>query len=400
MSLQVTETRHRPLRFEIETESRHRIDVIDTDGIALYRSFWSELPRVHQVDIEPATHTEFTWSVRPLVRIATADPSHHYHRSLYDPIAADVVETSFGGHLVHRLEAARAAARARRCRAPALARMVLDTPEEADTFIDLLEETGTTLVWTQHNLRPHREVERAEELYQRFASAARVVIHHSQWGRDAVLARYRFRADAKHVVLPHGHFGSLIDITAAARDAAEQALGLEPCAIAHRHRRCPPPGEADRARSWRRSRPPIGPTCSCSYSRWTTKRCRTIPASRPGPMTSSARDEYNRRLAAVDVIALPFDPKGEMLTTGVVGDVVGLGLPAIVSSWPYLTESLGAAGLVYDDYEHLVRLLDSLTEDDLAPARRASRALQDELAWDHIAVQFLDAVIDTGAIKS
>jgi hypothetical protein len=89
-----------------------------------------------------------------------------------------------------------------------------------------------------------------------------------------------------------------------------------------------------------------------------------------------------------------------MLTTGVVGDVVGLGLPAIISSWPYLTESLGAAGLVYDDYEHLVRLLDSLTEDDLAPARRASRALQDELAWDHIAVQFLAAVIDAGAIKS
>ena len=59
---------------------------------------------------------------------------------------------------------------------------------------------------------------------------------------------------------------------------------------------------------------------------------------------------------------LPFDPKGEMLTTGVVGDVVGLGLPAIVSSWPYLTESLGAAGLVYDDYDHLV-----------APARLADR---------------------------
>jgi hypothetical protein len=202
VSLQVTETRHRPLRFEVETESRHRIDVIDTDGIALYRSFWSELPRVHQVDVEPATHTEFTWSVRPLVRIATADPSHHYHRSLYDPIAADVVETSFGGHLVHRLEAARA----RLATVDAVhlhwPEWFLDTPEEADTFIDLLEETGTTLVWTQHNLRPHREVERAEELYQRFASAARVVIHHSQWGRDAVLARYRFRADAKHVVLP------------------------------------------------------------------------------------------------------------------------------------------------------------------------------------------------------
>ena len=136
ISLQVTETRHRPLRFDVETDSRHRIDVIDTDGIALYRSFWSELPRVHQVDVEPASHTEFTWSVRPLVRIATADPSHHYHRSLYDPIAADVVETSFGGHLVHRLEAARA----RLATVDAVhlhwPEWFLDTPEEADTFIE------------------------------------------------------------------------------------------------------------------------------------------------------------------------------------------------------------------------------------------------------------------------
>ena len=71
-----------------------------------------------------------------------------------------------------------------------------------------------------------------------------------------------------------------------------------------------------------------------------------------------------------------------------------------MSSWPYLTETLGAAGLVYDDHDDLVRLLESLTENDLAPARMASRALQDELAWDHIATQFLAAVIDAGAIKS
>ena len=218
--------------------------MIDTDGIALYRSFWSELPRVHQVDVEPGTHTEFTWSVRPLVRIATADPSHHYHRSLYDPISADVVETSFGGHLVHRLEAARARLATIDAVHLHWPEWFLDTPEEADTFISLLQETGTTLVWTQHNLRPHREVERAEELYQRFASAAQVVIHHSQWGRDAVLERYRFRADAKHVVLPHGHFGSLIDTTGGTRRGRARVRARAEC-VAHRHRRCTPPGEAD-----------------------------------------------------------------------------------------------------------------------------------------------------------
>ena len=263
----------------------------------------------------------------------------------------------------------------------------------------LLEETGTTLVWTQHNLRPHREVERAEELYQRFASAAQVVIHHSEWGRDAVLTRYRFRADAKHVVLPHGHFGSLLDTTAAARDAAETALGLEPCAL-----RIGIVGAPRREKQTGAFMEAFAATnrddVQLLVLSLDDEEVPDDPRITARPYDFVARDEYNRRLAAIDVIALPFDPKGEMLTTGVVGDVVGLGLPAIVSSWPYLTESLGAAGLVYEDQDHLVQLLDSLTETDLAPARAASRALQDELAWDHIATQFLAAVIDAGAIKS
>ena len=191
------------------------------------------------------THTEFTWSVRPLVRIATADPSHHYHRSLYDPIAADVVETSFGGHLVHRLEAARARLATwmpSTCTGPNGSSTRRRKPTRSSS---LLEETGTTLVWTQHNLRPHREVERAEELYQRFASAAQVVIHHSQWGRDAVLERYRFRADAKHVVLPHGHFGSLDRHHRGGTRRRRARVGPRAVRLAHRHRRCTPPGEAD-----------------------------------------------------------------------------------------------------------------------------------------------------------
>jgi hypothetical protein len=88
-----------------------------------------------------------------------------------------------------------------------------------------------------------------------------------------------------------------------------------------------------------------------------------------------------------------------MLTTGVVGDVVGRGLPAIVSAWPYLTETLGEAGLAYDSPEHLAELLQTLTPDRLASAARASRGLQTDLAWPEIAHQLFDALIDAGAIK-
>lgn len=58
------------------------------------------------------------------------------------------------------------------------------------------------------------------------------------------------------------------------------------------------------------------------------------------PHERAGSDEYNRRLAMVDVVLMPFDD-GEMLTTGAVGDAVGLGPPSLVSGWPYLAEILG-----------------------------------------------------------
>jgi hypothetical protein len=112
------------------------------------------------------------------------------------------------------------------------------------------------------------------------------------------------------------------------------------------------------------------------------------------------RSTYNRRLAAADVIALPFAPDGEMLTTGVVADVVGLGLPAIASNWTYLTESLGAAALLYRSDRELTELLESLSEGSLDPARVASRALQEALSWDRIADAFFEVLVDAGAFKA
>ncbi len=398
VSLQVTETRDRPLRFDVESEADHRVDIIDTDGVALYRSFWAELPRVHQVDLVPSSRVEFTWSVRPLLRVATADPSHHYHRSLYDALASDVVETTFGAHLIHRPDA-----RARLAAVDAFhlhwPEWFVDTPEQADQFIELLDGTSTTLVWTQHNLRPHREVDRADELYQRFASAARVVVHHSEWGRRVVLDRYRFRDDAVHLVLPHGHFGSLIDSTVGARQRAEAELGLEHCALRVGIVGAPRREKQTAAfmEAFARTKRDDVQLLVLSLDR---EEVPDDPRISARPYEFVSRDVYNRRLEAIDVLALPFDPGGEMLTTGLVADVVGAGVPAIVSTWPYLTESLGAAGLVYEDQDHLVQLLETLDDEQLGPARRASRALRSELDWHHIAARFLAAVIDAGALET
>jgi hypothetical protein len=48
----------------------------------------------------------------------------------------------------------------------------------------------------------------------------------------------------------------------------------------------------------------------------------------------------------------------------------------------------------------LIALIQSLGEAQLGPARRASRALQTDLDWGHIARRFLAAVVDSGAIKT
>jgi len=93
-------------------------------------------------------------------------------------------------------------------------------------------------------------------------------------------------------------------------------------------------------------------------------------------------DLYARRLASCDLIALPFDPEGEMLATGVASDVVGLGLAALVSDWAYLTELLGAAGIACGHTPASVAAaLDALTDAQVEAARAASRDLQPEQSW-------------------
>jgi hypothetical protein len=94
------------------------------------------------------------------------------------------------------------------------------------------------------------------------------------------------------------------------------------------------------------------------------------------------RAVYATRLAACDALALVFDEHGEMLTTGAAADAMGLGLPVLRSSWGYLAEHLGSAGLpVGQTAASIAAALDALTDADLDRARAAASIRRDQLDW-------------------
>jgi glycosyltransferase involved in cell wall biosynthesis len=123
------------------------------------------------------------------------------------------------------------------------------------------------------------------------------------------------------------------------------------------------------------------------------------PRIRAFPHRVVPREEYNRRMSAIDVLVLPFDD-GEMLATGTVGDAVGFGLPAVVSSWPFLSEFLGAAGIVYgSSVADLASCIDALSAEQLATAGEAARGLRDRYDRGRIAELHLSVLEEVGTAK-
>ena len=98
------------------------------------------------------------------------------------------------------------------------------------------------------------------------------------------------------------------------------------------------------------------------------------------------RASYERRLHAFDALVMPFDPEGEMLATGTVGDAIAAGLPTLASSWPYLAEALGDAAITYGRTEDdLLGCLESLDAADLALAAGEAWARRGPFSWATVA---------------
>ena len=382
MAFQLAECRDRPLR--VSFRGAGTATAVDVDGLKEYRSFWSELPRVHQLDLPCAPKVSFGWSVAPKIRLLTTGLTHHYHRAVYDPLAADVVERQVSvGRLLGDATYLRS-----------WDAFHLHWPEwflgpdlaRHRAAIDALRTSGVRIVWTQHNLVPHDKDPRQGPIYEAWAAAADGVIHHSEYGMRRVRDRYAFRESAVHRVIPHVHFGHLSGDAAPDGDGVLR-LGMVGAPRAEKDVQ----SVLDAFRRVRRS--------DVELHVWCLGPDDVVPDDpriTAVPYEMVDRALYDERLRSLDALVLPF-AEADMITTGTVGDVVGAGVPALVSDWGYLSEALGDAGIPYGG--DLTAAIEALDRPALGRAAAAARALRTSYAPERVARQHLDLLEAVGTTR-
>lgn len=360
---------------------------IEVAGLSEWRSSWSEIERIHQLDLVPDTHLSYTARVTPLMRVGSTAFGHHYHDALYPhmtkrvvgrraPIGWDAVDDpAFRSLDVLHLHWPEWVAFDR-----------LDAHQKA---IARLADADIPVVWTAHNLTPHeKRPDVYDPIYSAWAASVGAVIHHSAWGEARIRERYRFGDHCQHAVIPHGHFGTTWTKAGLPdRAEAEQRLNLKPAKLRI--------GIVGAPRTEKLTQAVLDGVAACERDDlelvcWSLKGDEIVPDDRRIAEAERYRSVdpgvYATRLAACDVLALVFDEDGDMLTTGAAGDAIGLGLPTLRSDWGYLTEHLGDAGIaVGQTAESIAAALDALTDTDLDAARTAALSRRDDLEWSALA---------------
>ncbi len=317
------------------------VSAIDVSGVAEWQTSWSAIGRVHQFDLDPATDLEYSVRVTPKLRVGSTAYGHHYDRSLYGPMADRVfarpspVGWSADGSValddidvfhLHWPEW-----------------LAFDDLVAHERIADALDDVRVPLVWTAHNLTPHsKQPELFDPVYAFWARRATIVIHHSEWGRTRMCAQYDFATHVRHVVIPHGHFGELWRSHLVDRATAERSLGFDPCAL--RIGIVGAPRVEKRVREFVEGFLAAGRD-DLQLAVWSLAPGEQLPDDPRIVAAETYRGvdaaTYARRLSACDLLALPFDPDGEMLATGTAADAIGLSIPVLASDWGFLVEYLG-----------------------------------------------------------
>ena len=405
LAVMVPETAGQPLLVTAEGDGVERVTTVDVDGLAEWRSVTGELRAVHQVELRPAPRLRFTWTVTPRLRVVSTADHHWYHASLFGPLGERVDVRPLPYHLLdrpERLAAALADADVLHLHWPEW--VTGPSARRSARVADAVRGAGVPVVWTQHNLAPHTAPDDTE-LYRPWAALAEGVIHHSAWGRDAITARYDYRPDAVHAVIPHGHWGDLMAeaadgrgraVRATDRAAAEAELGVAPCHLRIGVVGAPRPGKdtqlvLDGFAACHRRDMQLLVLCHDGERVPDDDRITALPYE------EVPRRTYDRRLAAIDVLAMPLEG-GSYLTSGQVADAVGAGIPALVSPWPYLREALGDGGIAYGrTAADLAATLDALDDGAVARAREAVIARRPDLDWARLAEATWDVLDEVAA---
>jgi len=270
----------------------------------------------------------------------------------------------------------------------------LDPATYQSRYLAFIEQVGRSrvrVVWTVHNRRPHRgDPAWGTRLYQAWARVASAVIHQSRWGQEVALGELPFPRDARHVVIPHGHFGELMP-RLRSRAELEEQLGLPPCPI--RFGALGQPLESKRVdlimrafgRAGRRDQQLLVTALTREDEVPDDPRIVVLPYD-----VRRGRTEVAAQVQVCDALVCAHGGDA-YLSSGQVGDAVGAGLPILASPLGFFRETMGEACWTFDGTEAgLAALFASLTAEEIARGQRAAEALQSGYSWSGIARRTLD----------
>ncbi len=380
-------------------QRRLRLDVVGlpqpttvaTNGMAEWQTHWSEIQRVHEssIAVAPGTEITFTWNVTPDLVAAAVEPDHLYSQLLYGHVRGVTVRPlgAPDDGLRRRLRGIDVVHVAWPERWPGV------DIEKTERVIGQIKDAGAAIVWTQHNLMPHRnQSDTARRTYELWAEAADGVIHHTHYGRRRALATYHF-PNAEHFVIPHGHWGPCFPSPAPERRAVEDDEGWPAAPI-----RLAIVGQPRKDKALQQVVEAFHRS-----GRDDMQLVARLPAQVRVPNDDrivlldghASTERYYRRLTAVDGIILPFNGSS-MLATGTAFDCIGGGLAPIAAPWEFLQETFGDAAIWYAEHS-LTRCLETLTREALESAGMAVRALQANHRWEEIGSQTAEAFEDVVA---
>ncbi len=343
--------------------------------------------RVHQfaVALNGRGKMRFRRIVTPELVVATTEPDHQYSRLLYEAMpGVSVIPAGAPDYdLARRLGGVDLLHLAWPEYWPGL------DPEATKRAVAQIRAAGVRIVWTQHNLLPHRDRSTdAQRVYSLWAEAADGVIHHSVYGKRVALGVYSYPR-ARHYVIPHGHSGTCFPKRAPDRTSVEAEEGWP-----HAEIRLGIIGEPRREK-------PLQAVVE-AFCRTDREDIQLVARLSPDIRVPDdprfithygglSTDHYYRRLTAIDGVILPFTGD-TMVTTGTAFDCIGGGIAAIASPWGFLTETFGEAAIWVRGFgAELTGCLDSLTSAKLLAGRNSSRRLQKAHDWQRIGEQTIRA---------